>query len=391
MSVTNTEFKQILPHGGSLVSCMYDAHEINNMVSSKYKYKLNLNSFQLSDVEMILNGAYSPIAGFMSSEDYYSVVEHMRLSNGKVWSIPITLPVSEDIAKNFEEGDDIALIGLDGSIIASMVVQEKFTYDKKQEAQQVYATTDEEHPGVANVYQQGNILISGKLIGFKLPNEDQFSEYRLTPRQSRELFRKKGWHTVVGFQTRNPIHRAHEYIQKCALQVVDGLFIHPLTGFTKAGDIPAEIRMQCYTKLMDNFYPKDRVALGVNPAAMRYAGPREAIFHALVRKNYGCTHFIVGRDHAGVGKYYGTYDAQNIFDQFTSKELGIVPLKFEHSFWCYECGEMASLKTCPHSDRRLSISGTAVRAMLETGEIPPIEFTRPAIAEVLIKYYKKKQ
>jgi sulfate adenylyltransferase len=347
--------------------------------------KVVLNERQISDIEMLSIGAFSPLTGFLTKSDYDSVLESMRLSTGIPWSIPITLAVSDDVAGTVSAGDEVALTDDEGTTLAVLHVVEKFAYDKKHEAQQVYRTTDSAHPGVAAVYAQGDTLLGGPVRVLQLPKHDDFLSYRLTPKQTRARFAELGWKTVVGFQTRNPVHRAHEYIQKVAMEGVDGLLLHPLVGQTKSDDIPADVRMKCYEVLIEGYYPPNRVVLSVNPAAMRYAGPREAIFHALVRKNYGCTHFIVGRDHAGVGNYYGTYDAQMLFDEFEPDELGIIPLKYEHTFYCKACGNMASAKTCPHGrEHHLILSGTKVREMLRAGEVPPEEFTRPAVAKVLM-------
>ena len=380
----------IKPHGGTLVNRYVEEPERSSLIEKAANLpKIVLDDKNISDLEMISSGAMSPLTGFLKKDDYQSVVETMHMANGVVWSIPITLAVDEEKANELKSAEQAALYDDAGHLLAVMDVEEIYTYDKENEAEKVYRTKDGEHPGVAYVYAQGDFLVGGQIHMVNRPNHSDFLEFRLDPAQTRAKFEENGWDTIVAFQTRNPIHRAHEYLQKCALEIVDGLLIHPLVGRTKSDDISAEIRMKSYLVLMEKYYPSNRTMLSVFPAAMRYAGPREAIFHALVRKNYGCTHFIVGRDHAGVGSYYGTYDAQHIFKEFTREELDITPLFFEHAFYCKECGNMASAKTCPHDgSSHVFLSGTKVREMLRKGERPPVEFSRPEVADVLIEGMK---
>ncbi len=379
----------IPPHGGELVQRLVSDDEREGWLSRIHDApRLEMNTRQLADVECIATGVYSPLTGFMGREAWQSVVETMRLPDGVVWPIPITLRVDETTRQRMGAADLLVLTHKQEPL-AVLEIQEIYRPNTEEEARQVYRTTDLEHPGVRALYEAGPWAVAGPLHLLSPIPHTTFTRYRFTPAQTREIFRSRGWKTVVAFQTRNPIHRAHEYLQKVALEMVDGLFVNPLVGATKADDVPAEVRMHTYEVILREYYPQDRVFLGVFPAAMRYAGPREAVLHAIARKNYGCTHFIVGRDHAGVGNYYGTYDAQKIFDEFKDGELGIQPLKFEHAFFCKKCGQMATRKTCPHdAEHHVFLSGTRVRAMLREGQLPPPEFTRPEVAKILLEAYQ---
>lgn len=379
----------IAPHGGKLVNRVLEADPAKNAAAQAGAYKsLTLSPREQFDLEMIAIGAFSPLTGFLGKADFAGVCKNMRLANGTVWPIPVTLSPPDDVAASIKEGDKLALKDGKGRLLATMTVREKYAHDKDLEIPNVYKTTDDAHPGVAQVRKQGNWCLAGDVDVVTTTHEPEFADYRLPPARTREAFAAKGWSTVAAFQTRNPIHRSHEYLTKCALEMTDGLLIHPLVGETKSDDIPADVRMNCYRTLVDNYYNKDRTMLSVMPLAMRYAGPREAVLHSLIRKNYGITHFIVGRDHAGVGNYYGTYDAQKIFDQFdVPKDIGVTILKFEHTAWCKTCEAVVSSKTCPHGpDHKIAPSGTKVRDMLRAGQRPPAEFSRPEIADILIKW-----
>ncbi len=380
----------IAAHGGKLINRLVDAATAGKLKSEAQGLpRLNLTPKQSCDLELIGNGGYSPLTGFMGKADFESVCRKMTLADGNVWSIPVLLSV--DKAKAPKVGDRVALHAPNGTLQGVMSVTEVFPHDKKLEIPNVFRTEDPAHPGAAKVLEEGDTCVAGPVDVVTLCVDPQgpeaFLDMRLTPLQTRDQFKQRGWKTVVAFQTRNPIHRAHEYVCKCAQEVVDGLLIHPLVGETKAGDIPADVRMQCINILVEKYFHPKNTLVSVLPAAMRYAGPREAIHHAIMRKNYGCSHFIVGRDHAGVGNYYGTYDAQKIFDEVDMDNLRIEPLKFEHSAWSKKYGGMVSQKTFPWTEGDIiNLSGTKVRDMLKAGERPPAEFSRPEVADVLIRW-----
>jgi len=368
----------IAPHGGRLVDRTGERPDDLGSLE-----QVRLGSRELSDLDLLASGALSPLEGFMGRADYERVLGEMHLVSGLPWALPVCLSVAAAPG-----GERVALTDEAGNAVAVLDVEEVYGYDKEREAELCFRTTEDAHPGVERVYGQKPLYLAGRVTVFERP-VPAFPELALDPADTRRTFAERGWKRVVGFQTRNPIHRAHEYLTKVALETVDGLLVHPLVGDTKADDVPAAVRVDCYQALLGGYYPEDRVLLSAFPAAMRYAGPREAVWHAICRKNFGCSHFIVGRDHAGVGSYYGTYDAQLIFDEFEAHELDIEPMFFEHTFWCNVCGSMASTKSCPHgADDRVFLSGTKVREMLDAGDVPPVEFTRPEVANVLIEAYR---
>lgn len=387
----------IEPHGGKLIGRELKGKEAEAARAKAARLKkLTLSLLEESDLEMIAAGALSPLEGFMGRADFDSVLEKMHLAKGLAWSLPVVKSVTAEEAKFLKPGEEAALCNERGEALALIKIEEIFPHDKTRHAEKAYGTREEAHPGIARVFKMGDFLVGGKISLLKRPAHNDFLEYRRDPAETRRIFSERGWNRVVAFQTRNPIHRAHEYIQKCALEVVDGLLIHPLVGETKGDDTPAAVRMRCYEVLIEKYYQKARVLLSVFPAAMRYAGPREAIWHALIRKNYGCTHFIVGRDHAGVSRpdgkgFYGPFDAQKIFDAFKPGEIGVTPLFFENSFYCKACQAVVTEKTCPHdASHHLVLSGTQVREMLSRGIIPPPEFSRPEVVQVLIEAYQSK-
>lgn len=374
-------FSLISPHGGVLVDRLSPGQDMAERAT--HAPRVRLSPLALADLELIATGGYSPLTGFMGKQDYDSVVRYMRLASGLPWTLPVTLPVDGDTAHSLRPGQDVALVDISGRVVGLLELVEKFGYDRYQEARAVFGTDDAAHPGVARLYEQGDVYLAGP-VWMLAPPAAPFPDLFYTPAQTRALFAECGWRMIAAFQTRNPIHRAHEYLLKCALEIADGLMVHPLVGETKGDDIPASVRVDCYQVLLESYFPPGRTLLAAFPAAMRYAGPREAIFHAICRKNYGCTHFIVGRDHAGVGSYYGPYDAQHIFREFDPAEIGIAPLFFEHAFYCRSCAAISTTRTCPHpASAHIHLSGTQVRALLASGDQLPPEFTRPEVSRIL--------
>ena len=383
----------ISPHGGKLIPLLLQGEELKKEIDKANKLpQITISSREASDLIMLGMGAFSPLTGFMTREDYEGVLRQMHLKDGTFWPVPITLPVSKQRAETLKEGQEVALADeATGEIMGVILVEEKFGYNKEFEAQKIFQTESREHPGVNKLFGQGEVLLGGPV---KVLSEGdyptRFHQYYARPAEVRQIFEERGWSQVAAFQVRNPIHRSHEYCTKIALEISDGLFIHPLVGALKADDIPAEVRIRCYEVLLEQYYPQDRVVMRVYPMEMRYAGPREALLHAIIRQNFGCSHLIVGRDHAGVGNYYGPFDAQEIFNTLKPDDLQIKPLNIDWTFYCYKCEGMASMKTCPHSaEDRCLISGTELRRMLSKGEMPPPEFSRPEVLEILRDYYEK--
>jgi sulfate adenylyltransferase len=377
----------LAPHGGTLVNRILEGAALEAAVAKASTLpRIQVSDFTAFDIDCIGKGIFSPLTGFMNEEQTRRVMDHMSLRPGVAWTIPILLPVSQEDADRLEVGAQVAIEDDRGEFVAILHLSEKFGLDKQELAEKVYRTTEDKHPGVAVFYSQGPIFLAGDIDVLKT-REVEFQEFNLTPAQTRQAFKERGWKRIVAFQTRNPIHRAHEYLTKCALESCDGLLIHPLMGTTKKDDIPGDVRMECYKVLIDNYYAKEHVMLSIMPVNMRYAGPREAVMHAIIRQNYGLTHFIVGRDHAGVGSYYGTYDAHYIFDELEEGSLLINRLFYDNTFYSKITKSMASKKSCPGTDAdRVNLSGTAVRELLNSGQRPPEEFSRPEVADVLIRW-----
>ncbi len=382
----------ICPHGGTLIQRMLSPDEagaLKERILGLNMPVIELDLWALRDASLLATGVFSPLKGFMSREDYESVVQDMRLADGTIWPVPITLPVSQWQAMDISRSGEVGLAAPGGRLVGLMRVVDIYTPDRGLESDQVYGTRDEKHPGVGSLLNRGRVYVAGPVLMMERAREAEVAGYTLSPEETRAQFRRRHWRRVVAFQTRNPIHRAHEYVQKVALEMVDGLFLSPVVGSPREGEVGVDVRLETYLVMLETYLPSDRVILGFYPANMRFAGPREAVLHAIARQNYGCTHFIVGRDHAGTGSYYGPYDAQRIFDRFQPGELGIQPLFFDHAFYCRRCGGMASTRTCPHPHcDHVSVSGTEMRNMLRAGERPPAEVTRPEVADVLTKAYR---
>jgi len=375
------ELNPLLLHGKALTDELKRAHSLP---------RIKVSSREKGDIIMLGIGGFTPLSGFMSHADWQGVCDGMKMANGLFWPIPITLSTDEVVADGIKTGSNIALIDPDNDeILATMQVTEKYQIDKAHECATVFKTTDIEHPGVKMVMEQADVNLAGSIKvlsqgGFP----EKYGELFMSPKQTREIFKKMGWSKVAAFQTRNPMHRSHEYLAKVAIETCDGVLIHSLLGNLKPGDIPAEVRSDAISTLVEKYFVKNTIIQAGYPLDMRYAGPREALLHALFRQNYGCSHLIVGRDHAGVGSYYGPFDAHHIFDEVPPGSLETQPLKIDWTFWCYKCGGMASARTCPHGEEnRLLVSGTKLRKWLSEGAEVPAEFSRPEVLEILRTYY----
>jgi ATP sulfurylase len=381
----------VRPHGGALVSRLVTGEAARDLLARAAELpRARLDARTAADAELLATGAFSPLDGFVRRNDYMSVITDLRLASGAAFSLPITLSVPRAERDRFRPGREAALCSPSGEIVGVIEVEDVFDLDRDLEAKEVYRTTDPKHPGVAYLFEhRDEVGLGGRVTLARRTIERRFPEHHRDPAELRAVIAERGWRKTVAFQTRNPIHRAHEYLLRSALETVDGLVVHPIVGETKGDDVPADVRVRCYETLLGRYFPADRVLLSVFPFAMRYAGPREAVLHAIARQNYGFSHFIVGRDHAGVGSYYGTYDAQKIFDELPAGALEITTIFFEHSFWCNACLGVASLKTCPHdTSLRLTLSGTRVRELLVQGKGLPAEYSRPEVAEILAEAYR---
>jgi sulfate adenylyltransferase len=375
----------IQPHGGKLIErVLKGAKKDKALGKAKRLPRLKLDSESVSDVENMATGVYSPLEGFLGEKDFRNVLNQMRLADDLPWTVPIVLDVDKATADGFNPGDEVLLVNEEGRPVAILNLEEKYTYDKAEFAQKVFGTTDRAHPGVAKVMGMKDVLLAGKIDLIELA-PTPFDRWKLSPRETRVLFKEKGWKTVVAFQTRNTPHIGHEYVQKTALTFTDGIFVNPVIGKKKKGDFKDEVILASYEELIRNYYLKERAVMAILQMEMRYAGPREAIHHAILRKNFGCTHIIIGRDHAGVGTYYHPYAAQEIFDEFP--DLGIVPLFFRAFSFCKKCNSVVNEKTCPHpSSEHIQFSGTKIRDLLVQGIIPPAELIRPEVAKIIMQF-----
>lgn len=384
--------KLVPPHGGKLTPVLLPKEQRDQaLAKAKTLPVVRMSSRETSDLLMVGMGAFSPLTGFMNKADYESVVSTKHLSKGLAWPIPITLSVTKEQAQSLKEGMEVALVDDEtGTYAGILTVGDKYEYNKTKECKEVFFTDDMDHPGVQKVMAQGEVNVGGNFVTFsQMGYASKYPKYYAMPHETRALFDDKGWRTVAAFQTRNPLHRSHEFLCKIGNEVCDGLLIHPIVGKLKPGDIPAETRLECYEVLLKNYFNQKNAVMRVYPMEMRYAGPSEGILHAIFRQNFGCSHILVGRDHAGVGSYYTPYQAQELFDQFKPGEIICQPIKVTSSFHCFKCNGMTTEKTCPHGkEDQLNISGTKLRGMLGAGELPPAEFSRPEVLKILMKYYQ---